>query len=57
VVPLILLTLEAWRFRRMPENALKTDAAGTERGATAGRREVFGLGEAFLYMIGVNFWK
>jgi nitric oxide reductase subunit B len=56
VVPLILLTLEAWRFRRMPENALKV-AAGTERGATAGRREVFGLGEAFLFMIGVNFWN
>lgn len=41
VVPLILLTLEAWQFRNTPQRA------GT----------AFAHGEAFLFLLGVNFWN
>ncbi|MDT3679282.1 MAG: cbb3-type cytochrome c oxidase subunit I [Burkholderiaceae bacterium] len=41
VVPLILLTLEAWQFRNAPQRA----------GAS------FAHGEAFLFLLGVNFWN
>ncbi len=41
VVPLILLTLEAWQFRNAPRRA----------GAA------FAQGEAFLFLLGVNFWN
>ncbi|MCD6681810.1 MAG: cbb3-type cytochrome c oxidase subunit I [Burkholderiaceae bacterium] len=41
VVPLILLTLEAWQFRNAPRRA----------GAS------FAHGEAFLFLLGVNFWN
>jgi nitric oxide reductase subunit B len=47
VVPLILLTLEAWQFRNAPERAL-----AREGGAAA-----FGQAEAFLFLLGVNFWN
>ncbi len=47
VAPLILLTVEAWRFRRMPQDRL------AETGGAGG----FGLSEAFLFLIGVNFWN
>jgi nitric oxide reductase subunit B len=47
VVPLILLTLEAWQFRRLPRQAV--DRAGSARG--------FGQEEAFLFLVGVNFWN
>jgi nitric oxide reductase subunit B len=53
VVPLILLTLEAWRFRRMPEEALARGAARDP----GSRPERFGLAEPFLFMVGVNFWN
>lgn len=46
VVPLILLTLEAWQFRNAPRQA--SDGAGP--GA-------FGQSEAFLFLLGVNFWN
>jgi nitric oxide reductase subunit B len=49
VVPLILLTLEAWQFRRMPAVAMGEDG-------TAGRSP-FGQEEAFLFLLGVNFWN
>jgi nitric oxide reductase subunit B len=52
VAPLILLTVEAWRFRRMPEERFA--ATGGRRG---GATNVFGLSEAFLFLIGVNFWN
>lgn len=43
VVPLVLLTIEAWRFRRLPgERRSEGD---------------FGLHEAFLFLVGVNFWN
>jgi nitric oxide reductase subunit B len=48
VVPLILLTLEAWQFRNTPRRAFG--------GRTAGQ-PVFGQAEAFLFLIGVNFWN
>ena len=51
VVPLVLLTIEAWRFRRMPEEARRKLTRG---GGTAPR---FGLAEPFLFLIGVNFWN
>jgi len=41
VVPLILLTLEAWQFRNAPQRA----------GAAFAHRE------AFLFLLGVNFWN
>ncbi len=41
VVPLILLTLEAWQFRNVPGRL----------GAA------FAHGEAFLFLLGVNFWN
>lgn len=41
VVPLILLTLEAWQFRNVPHRTGTT----------------FGHGEAFLFLLGVNFWN
>jgi nitric oxide reductase subunit B len=43
VVPLVLLTLEAWHFRRMPGRA------AAARG--------FMHAEAFLFLLGVNFWN
>lgn len=50
VVPLILLTLEAWQFRNAPQRALAA-------GAGAGRPAAFGQAEAFLFLLGVNFWN
>ncbi|MCZ7649018.1 MAG: cbb3-type cytochrome c oxidase subunit I [Planctomycetota bacterium] len=49
VVPLILLTLEAWKFRHLPEVAL--------RAASSDKQARFGLGEPFLFLVGVNFWN
>jgi nitric oxide reductase subunit B len=51
VAPLVLLTVEAWRFRRMPENTI----AQLER--HRGSQARFGLNEAFLFLVGVNFWN
>jgi nitric oxide reductase subunit B len=50
VVPLVLLTIEAWRFRHLPKTALAT-AGG------AASRATFGLPDAFLFLVGVNFWN
>jgi len=47
VVPLILLTLEAWQFRNAPQRALEQ----------AGGHAAFGQAEAFLFLVGVNFWN
>lgn len=51
VAPLVLLTVEAWRFRQMPRST-----AHALRGQAGGGGD-FGLGEAFLYLVGVNFWN
>jgi nitric oxide reductase subunit B len=50
VVPLVLLTLEAWRFRHLPDATLRRRRAA-EPGAS------FGLAEPFLFLVGVNFWN
>lgn len=51
IAPLVLLTVEAWRFRHMPEHTLKQ--LQSQRGSQA----TFGLSEAFLFLVGVNFWN
>ncbi|WP_162846138.1 nitric-oxide reductase large subunit [Seongchinamella sediminis] len=52
VVPLILLTLEAWQFRKLPADSL------VKQGVTRARyREHFGQSAAFLFLLGVNFWN
>ncbi|MGE0192134.1 MAG: nitric-oxide reductase large subunit [Planctomycetota bacterium] len=51
IVPLILLTVEAWRFRHMPQSTLARLAM--RNGVAAS----FGLPEAFLFLVGVNFWN
>jgi nitric oxide reductase subunit B len=48
VVPLILLTLEAWQFRRLPRRTLESAGAAIP---------AFGQEEAFLFLLGVNFWN
>lgn len=50
VVPLILLTVEAWKLRQMPLLALRHAGNGDGRPA-------FGHAEAFLFLLGVNFWN
>ncbi|MCA9314033.1 MAG: cbb3-type cytochrome c oxidase subunit I [Planctomycetes bacterium] len=51
IVPLVLLTVEAWRFRHMPQSTLAR--LKKKHGHTAS----FGLPEAFLFLVGVNFWN
>ncbi|MBL0008815.1 MAG: cbb3-type cytochrome c oxidase subunit I [Saprospiraceae bacterium] len=48
-VPLILLTVEAWRFKNMPKLAVG-DVAYKNLGD-------FGFAEVFLFLIAVNFWN
>ena len=48
-VPLILLTVEAWRFKNMPRmaiNGISKDQLGN-----------FGFEEVFMFLIAVNFWN
>ncbi len=51
VTPLILLTVEAWRFRKLP--GFTAERVRRERGSAG----AFGLAEAFLFLVGVNFWN
>lgn len=53
VVPLILLTLEAWRFRRLPSLAQEAMRNGNGKHS----RAQFGMFDIFLFLIGVNFWN
>ena len=51
VIPLVLLTLEAYRFSKLPrvlENSIKANADPSLR---------FGFSEVFLFLVGVNFWN
>lgn len=48
-VPLILLTVEAWRFKNMPKMAVN----GLERKDLGN----FGFPEVFMFLIAVNFWN
>jgi len=49
VVPLILLTLEAWRFRNLPQLASSEAHANSPMS--------FGMIDIFLFLVGVNFWN
>ena len=49
VVPLVLLTLEAWRFRKLPKQV--------ERNFLGDATQSFGFPQVFLFLIGVNFWN
>jgi nitric oxide reductase subunit B len=49
VVPLILLTLEAWRFRKLPDQV-----SGVVPRTSM---QSFGFDEVFLFLLGVNFWN
>jgi nitric oxide reductase subunit B len=51
IAPLVLLTVEAYRFRNMPQSTLYQ--LKEKQGITA----TFGLKDAFLFLIGVNFWN
>jgi nitric oxide reductase subunit B len=48
-VPLILLTVEAWRFKNMPRFAVN----GIEHKQLGN----FGFPEVFLFLVAVNFWN
>ena len=50
VIPLVLLTLEAWRFSKLPKVLENNNGRTTEL-----RR--FGFSEVFLFLVGVNFWN
>jgi nitric oxide reductase subunit B len=50
VVPLILLTLEAWRFRKLPQLASSNNGNGSQA-------STFGMTDVFLFLVGVNFWN
>ena len=48
-VPLILLTVDAWRFKNMPKFAVN----GVEKKDLGD----FGFNEVFLFLVAVNFWN
>ncbi len=52
IVPLILLTLEAWQFRRLPEKPLGNTAVSGH-----GNPQPFIQTEAFMFLLAVNFWN
>lgn len=51
VAPLVLLTVEAWRFRHLPQSTHQ------QLQRQGGPSATFGLSEAFLFLVGVNFWN
>lgn len=53
VIPLILLTLEAWRFQRLPKIAMESILSKNGKSAIT----TFGLSDIFLFLVGVNFWN
>jgi nitric oxide reductase subunit B len=51
VIPLVLLTIEAWRFSKLPkvlENNLRVNGDLNKK---------FGFSEVFLFLVAVNFWN
>lgn len=52
VIPLILLTLEAWRFQKLPRLAEEMLSTGN-----GDNKPTFGMTDVFLYLVGVNFWN
>ncbi len=51
VIPLILLTLEAWRFSKLPK--ILENGSGANRDIN----KQFGFPEVFLFLVAVNFWN
>jgi nitric oxide reductase subunit B len=51
VIPLILLTLEAWRFSKLPKILEHTSRTNGDAG------QKFGFPEVFLFLLAVNFWN
>jgi nitric oxide reductase subunit B len=51
VVPLVLLAVEAWRYRHLPARA---EQKAVESGEVNAR---FGQHEAYLFLVGVSFWN
>jgi nitric oxide reductase subunit B len=51
VIPLILLTLEAWRFSKLPK--ILENGNGAKRDIN----KQFGFPEVFLFLVAVNFWN
>ncbi len=51
VIPLVLLTLEAWRFSKLPK-ILESNHNGNGHAKSS-----FGFSEVFLFLIAVNFWN
>ena len=51
VVPLVLLTLEAWRFSKLPK--ILENGSNKEYDP----KKQFGFNEVFLFLLAVNFWN
>lgn len=51
VIPLVLLTLEAWRFSKLPK------ILENESGVNGDLNKKFGFSEVFLFLVAVNFWN
>lgn len=51
VVPLVLLTLEAWRFSKLPKVLEETNRVNGDL------NKRFGFSEVFLFLLAVNFWN
>jgi nitric oxide reductase subunit B len=51
VIPLVLLTLEAWRFSKLPATLAQGNSAKHEL------NNQFGFSEVFLFLVAVNFWN
>ena len=51
VIPLVLLTLEAWRFSKMPKLLEKKNLVNGDFNKS------FGFSEVFLFLLAVNFWN
>lgn len=51
VIPLVLLTIEAWRFSKLP----KILENGNGNNGDLSKR--FGFSEVFLFLVAVNFWN
>lgn len=51
VIPLVLLTLEAWRFSKLPR------ILETSNGVNGDSNKQFGFSEVFLFLVAVNFWN
>ncbi len=51
VIPLVLLTLEAWRFSKLPK-ILESNQSKSDH-----PKYQFGFSEVFLFLVAVNFWN